>query len=475
MLDKYDEQADKRAKLRIVRYLPPPVELLPADNFKGADLSFYGRTTYSNYMQDKRFIFAIKDKDRSQHSYVLGKSGVGKSKFMESIARQDIQRGKALVMIDPHGDLIDDILRFLPKKRHDDLCLIDPSDETNSIAFNPLSNVDENLKNRVAQDLIEVLKKNFDESWTPKIEHVFRFTLLALLDYPEANFSHIIDMLTDKNFRQKVIKEIKNDFVKRFWAVEFSAWSQKFESEAITPLVNKIGAFLSNPLINKIFTHSENKIDLYDLMNENKIILINLSKGKLGEENSSFFGAIFLTKIKQAGMQRAFLPADKRNQVFIYIDEFQNIVTDTFESLLSESRKYGFAITLSHQYLDQLPLKIKSAVLGNVSTIISFRISGNDATEFIKEFNPLLEEKDLMNLAKREYYIKTIIDGEAYNPFSAQTLFVNDENSSDENAKLARATSYEKYSQSADTKQSAKKSVESVESGNNDEDIEPII
>ncbi len=461
-----------KIKVQISKFLAPPAELyLPADARGKNDFAYYGYTSYRNYIQDRQLNFAIKNSDRTQHSYIIGKSGVGKSKFMESIIRQDIENGKAVIVIDPHGDLVDNILHFMPEERLDDVCIIDPSDTERPVAFNPLTSVEDSLKPRVTQDFTEVLKKQFKDTWTPKIEHLFRFAFLALLDYPGANFSDLQKVLTDKNFRQKLSKHIKNDFVKRFWAVEFSAWSQKFESEAITPLVNKLGAFLSDPLMSKIFTQSENKIELAELMNQNKIILINLSKGKLGEDNSAFFGSIFLTKIKQAGMERAFIPESERKQVFLYIDEFQNVLTDTFESLLSESRKYGFAIHLAHQYLSQIPKNILNAIFGNVSTIISFRISGTDAQELMKEFAPLLEAKDIMNLPKREFYIKTIIDGEAYHPFSARTFFL-ESFFDEEKVEQIREKSRQKY---ASSQNQSVEPEDDFEQDSQDELPEPII
>lgn len=212
--------------------------------------------------------------------------------------------------------------------------------------------------------------------------------------------------------------------VKRFWAIEFADWSEKFDTDAIIPLVNKLGQFLSDPMLRNIFGQKENKIDLEDLMNKSKIILINLSKGKIGEENSSFFGSMFLTKIKQAGMSRAKMEAKDRNDFYLYVDEFQNIVTDTFENILSEARKYGLNLTMAHQYVGQIPVKVEAAVLGNVGSIISFRVGGDDAVKLKPEFAPVFDVKDMINLGVGEFYLKMTIDGESYDPFSAETLRV---------------------------------------------------
>ena len=272
--------------------------------------------------------------------------------------------------------------------------------------------------------MIEVLEKQFGANWTPRLEHVFRFTTLALLDYPHATMRGMISMLTDRNYRQKVVEYIQDDMVKRFWAIEFADWSEKFDTDAIIPLVNKLGQFLSDPMLRNIFGQKTNKVNLEEMMNQQKIILINLSKGKIGEENSSFFGSMFLTKIKQAGMARAKMEAKDRKDFYLYVDEFQNVVTETFENLLSEARKYAINLTMAHQYVAQIPAKIEAAVLGNVGSIISFRVGGDDAVKLKPEFAPIFDVKDMINLGVGEFYIKMTIDGESYDPFSAETLKV---------------------------------------------------
>ena len=326
--------------------------------------------------------------------------------------------------MDPHGDVIEDVLAAIPERRIEDVCIIDPSDAQFPCSFNPLSNVDISFKHQLTQGLIEVMEKQFGANWTPRLEHVFRFTTLALLDYPHATMRGMISMLTDRNYRQKVIEYIEDDMVKRFWAIEFADWSEKFDTDAIIPLVNKLGQFLSDPMLRNIFGQKQNRIDLEKLMNEEKIVLINLSKGRLGEENSSFFGAMFVTKIKQAGMSRARLPEKERKDFYFYIDEFQNVVTETFENLMSEARKYGLCLTIAHQYMGQLIPKVLSAVLGNTGTIITFRVGGADAVVLEDEFAPIFKVKDMINLGKQEFYIKEMIDGESYDPFSARTLKV---------------------------------------------------
>ena len=411
-------------KIRKTKCAPPPSELPVYGKVKLKECSFFGKTNYEAVLEEKKFVFGIKRGDRKRHMYVIGKSGSGKSKFMELFIRQDIVYGKGICLIDPHGDAIDAMLEFIPKERMKDVVIIDPSDINFPVAFNPLSGVKQELKHQVSQGLIEVMEKQFGANWTPRLEHVFRFTILALLDYPDATMHGIIAMLTDRNYRQEAIKYIEDEMVKRFWAVEFADWSEKFDTEAIIPLVNKLGQFLSNPLLRNIFDQKENKVDLEEILNSQKILLISLSKGKLGEENSSFFGSMFITKLYQAGMARASMREEDRKDFYLYVDEFQNIVTNTFENLFAESRKYGFNIMVAHQYISQLRKSVLATVLGNSGTIVVFRVGGGDAEILQSEMAPIFSAADMINLGVRDFYIKMTIDGETFDPFSARTLNV---------------------------------------------------
>jgi hypothetical protein len=414
----------KPNRVQIIKYAPPPPELPVFGKVKPEEVSFIGRTNYVAALEEKKFVFGIKRIDRRRHLYIIGKSGVGKSKLLELFMRQDITYGHGICLIDPHGDEINAILDYIPKERIDDVCIIDPTDLDFPASFNPLANVDPLFKFQLTQGLIEVFQKQFGANWTPRLEHVFRFTCLALLDYPHATMRGMISMLTDRNYRQKVVEYITDDMVKRFFAIEFADWSEKFDTDAIIPLVNKLGQFLSDPLLRNIFGQKQNKIDISELMNQEKIILINLSKGRLGEENSSFLGSMFLTKIKQAGMERASIPEEERKDFYLYVDEFQNVVTQTFENILSEARKYALNLTIAHQYVGQILPKVHQAVLGNCGSVITFRIGGEDAVKMKPEFAPVFDVKDMINLAVGEFYIKMTIDGESYDPFSAETLRV---------------------------------------------------
>jgi len=449
----------RKNRVQRIKYAPPPPELPMIGRVDPTDCSFIGETNYVAALEEKKFVFGIKRKDRRRHLYIIGKSGVGKTKLLELLIRQDIVGGHGVCLIDPHGDVVEETLNFIPENRMDDVCVIDPSDTEYPVSFNPLANIDPDFKHQFTQGLIEVMEKQFGANWTPRLEHVFRFTTLALLDYPHATMRGMISMLTDRNYRQKVVEYIQDDMVKRFWAIEFADWSEKFDTDAIIPLVNKLGQFLSDPMLRNIFGQKENKVDIAQLMNAKKIILINLSKGRIGEENSSFFGSMFVTKIKQAGMERAALPEEERHDFYLYIDEFQNVVTETFENILSEARKYGLNLTIAHQYIGQLLERVIQAVLGNVGSIIIFRVGGDDAVKLAPEVEPTFEVKDMIKLGVREFYIKMTIDGEAYEPFSAQTLGIYPPPYASNYQKI-KELSRKKYSV---TKEAAKKLIEEEE------------
>lgn len=415
---------NKPNKIQIIKYAPPPPGLPTLGKVDPGEVVFIGRTNYVAALEEKKFVFGINKNDRRRHMYIIGKSGVGKSKLQELMIRQDIAYGQGVCVIDPYGELIEEILDFIPKERVKDVCLFDPEDVSHPSSFNPLSNVNPTFKHQLTQSLIEVLQKQFGNDWSPRIEHVLRFAILALLDYPEATMRGVIRILIEEEYRHRVIGSIQDDMVKHFWKVEFDDWAKKYDAEVVIPIVNKLWQFLSNPMLCNIFGQKENKIDIEKMMNEQKILLVNLAKGKIGEENSSFLGAMFLAKIKQAGMSRVKQNIESKKDFYLYIDEFHSIATNTFENILSESRKYGINLVVAHQYVGQLSAQVGQAVLGNIGTIILFRVGGDDAMKMKSEFAPVFEVKDMINLGVGEFYIKMIIDGENYDPFSAETLKV---------------------------------------------------
>ena len=394
----------------------PPADL-PNDR-KDPNISFFGLTNFHG----KKIPFGIKRDDRRRHLYALGKSGSGKSKMLELLIQNDIREGKGVGVLDPHGDLVDNVLRMIPEDRIKDVIVFDPSDTTHPISFNPLADVPPELKIRVTIGFIEIFKKLFGANWTPRLEHVLRYTTLALLDTPGTTILSILKMLTDKNYRQMIVRNIQDNVVKNFWVNEFAGWSEKFDNEAITPLLNKVGQFVSTNMIRNIVGQPENKIDFREIMDNNKILLMKVSKGILGEENAALMGAIAITKIYQSAMSRADLPEEQRKDWYLYVDEFQNFATDTFDEILSEARKYRLNLTIAHQFLGQLSPKIQTTVFGNVGSMVNFRVGGDDAQVFAKEYNPRFSERDIINLGVREFYAKMSVDGELREAFSGRTL-----------------------------------------------------
>ncbi len=416
-----------------------PPSTLPIDQ-NNPDISFFGETNFHN----SRVPFGIFRADRRRHVYTVGKSGSGKSKLLELLIRNDLINGRGVGVLDPHGDLVDNVLKMIPENRIKDVVLFDPADMDFPIGFNPLEKVPPELKMRVTIGFIEIFKKLFGTNWNAKLEHVLRYTILALLDSPNTTVLSIMKMLTDKNYRQYIIRGIEEDFVKNFWVNEFAAWSEKFDAEAITPLLNKMGQFVATNMIRNIVGQPENKIDFRQIMDEGKILLMKVSKGILGEENAGLMGAMAVTKIYQAAMARADTPEEERQDFYFYVDEFHNFATDTFDEILSEARKYRLNITLAHQFMGQLSERIRTTVFGNIGSIISFRVGAEDADILAEEYSPIFTPKDIINLAMRDFCCKISINGETTQAFSARTLdiFYDNKNNS---AEAARQFSRENY------------------------------
>ncbi len=368
----------------------------------------------------------IYDEDRLKHTYVIGKTGTGKSKFLSNLMIQDLQKGKGIAVLDPHGDLIEDIMMYIPEYRKQDVIIFDPTDEEYPFCFNPLDIKKTESKQILAKGFIDIFKKFFGSNWNPRLEHVLRMVFLALLDKKDATLFDIIRALTDKDFRYEMITEIQDNVVKNFWTQEFAAWSQQFNTEAIMPILNKVWQILSIDVLRNIFSTHKNKLDLRDVMDTEKILLIKLPKWKLQEEIMGFLGAMFVTKIYQAAMSRQSIASSQRKGFYLYIDEFQNFTTDTFSEILSESRKYGLSLCVAHQFLKQIPPNISDALFGNVGTLISFRVSSDDAIFLEKQFDTFLGTYDLSNLNQREFYAKILVKWQVKDPFSLRSLYVLD-------------------------------------------------
>lgn len=367
--------------------------------------------------------FGIKPEDRRKHLYIIGKTGVGKSKLIELLALANIRQNRGCVIMDPHGDLTEEILRYIPRSRLYDVVYFNPADVNFPMSFNPMEGVGTfEFKQNVVAGFIAIFKKLFSFTWNQRLEHILRYTTLALLDVPGSTVLGITKMLSETQYRQQVIAQIQDPLVKKFWTTEFSSWNEQFAGEAITPIINKMGQFVANPIIRNIVGQTKSSIKIDEIINNEKILIANFSIGKLGEENSALLGAMFVTKLWQAAVARASLPEHERKDTYLYIDEFQNFATDAFANILSEARKYRLNLTVAHQYMDQLPKEVRSTIFGNVGSIIGFRIGGEDASILEKEFKPIFSADDFMNLDMRHFFIKMTIDGQTAIPFSGHTL-----------------------------------------------------
>lgn len=417
-------------------------EILPKETPGGTNI--LGISDYRSI----RIPVGIYDEDRLRHTYVIGKTGVGKSKFLMSLIIDDIKKGKGLGIIDPHGDLIEEALMAIPESRKGDVIIFDPTDEKFPFCLNPLDVKRNESKQILAKGFIDIFKKFFGANWNPKLEHVLRMVFLALLDKKDATLFDIIRALTDKDFRYTMIESIGDDVVRNFWTNEFAGWSQQFNTEAIMPILNKVGQLLSIDILKNIFASPLNKLDFSQVMDEHKILLIKLPKGKLQEEIMGFLGAMFVTKIYQAAMARQGMDKDKRTPFFLYVDEFQNFATDTFSEILSEARKYGLGLVVAHQFISQIPKNISESLFGNVGSIVSFRISSEDALYMKQHFDPFIEAYDLANLNQREFYMKTLVNGQVKDPFSLRTAFIDDALKDPKRVEMFYAISRKTYARS---------------------------
>ncbi len=382
------------------------------------DITLFAKTNF----RDNKTPFGIKDEDRTKHIYTIGKTGMGKTAMLGNMIISDIRRGKGVALVDPHGDLAEDILDFIPKDRINDVIYFNPSDQDFPIGFNILEDVDLEFRGLVASGLVGIFKKIWADSWGPRLEYILRYTILALLEYPNSTILGILRMLSDNDYRKKVVQTIKDPVVKAFWTTEFANYNDRLRAEAVAPIQNKVGQFVSNPLMRNILGQTKSTFDIDKIMDEGKILLINLSKGKIGEDNSALLGAMLITKMQLAAMRRAHIPEKERKDVYLYVDEFQNFATESFATILSEARKYRLSITLAHQYITQMEEDVRDAVFGNVGTIIAFRVGAVDAEFIEQETTPIFTQMDIVDLDKYNAYVKLAIDGVTSRAFSATTL-----------------------------------------------------
>ncbi|PLX28822.1 hypothetical protein C0581_00825 [Candidatus Parcubacteria bacterium] len=366
--------------------------------------------------------FGVKTDDRRRHMYVIGKTGMGKTTMMENMVLHDIYKGHGVGVVDPHGDFAEKLIDFIPPSRINDVVYFNPADVDFPIGFNVLEVKSEEQKHLVASGLMGIFKKIWPDVWSARMEYILNNTLLALLDYPGSTLLGINRLLADNKYRRKVVKQLKDPVIKAFWRDEFANYEPRYAKEAVAPIQNKIGQFLSASVIRNMVAQVKSTIDVREIMDSKKILIMNLSKGRIGEDNSRLLGGMLITKIQLAAMERVDMPESERKDFFLYVDEFQNFATPSFANILSEARKYRLSLIMAHQYVAQLDELVADAVFGNVGTIVSFRVGGADAEMLTKEFEPTFMETDIVNLTKYQILLKLMIDGVASQPFSALTL-----------------------------------------------------
>ncbi|MBI4122913.1 MAG: type IV secretion system DNA-binding domain-containing protein [Parcubacteria group bacterium] len=386
------------------------------------DINFFGETTFRNRRQK----FGIKRDDRRRHFYVLGKTGMGKTSMLEQMIIQDIVGSEGVGFVDPHGEAAEEILHFVPKERVQDVVYFNPADMAYPIAFNVMEDVGPEFRHLVASGLMSVFKKIWPDVWSARMEYILNNAILALLESPGSTLLGVNRMLADVEYRKRVVNNIGDPVVKAFWTQEYARYTQRYEVEATAAIQNKVGQFIANPLVRNIIGQTHSTINMREIMDGQKILIANLAKGRIGEDNSRLLGALLITKLQLAAMSRVDIPEQSRKDFFLYIDEFQNFATESFVNILSEARKYRLALILSHQYIAQLgtgdQAQVRDAVFGNMGTIVTFRVGAEDAEVLEKEFSPDFLLQDFVNLTKYHAYVKLMIDGIAGKPFSASTL-----------------------------------------------------
>jgi hypothetical protein len=381
-------------------------------------ITLLGRTTF----RDERRPFGIRHADRLAHIYIVGQTGTGKSTLLETMILQDLAAGEGLALLDPHGDLVERVVAHVPRSRREDLIYVDVPDPTQPWGFNPLGGVPPDKRPLAASGLLAAFQKLWPESWGPRLEHILRNSLLALLDQPEATLADVLRLLSDEDFRRSAMAHVSSRTVRAFWLREYKDYPARFRAEAIAPVQNKIGAFLANPLLHRILTEPNQPIHLREIMDEGKVLLVNLSKGKIGEDTAALLGSLLVASLGTAALGRADQRPEERRPFWVHLDEFPLMATLSLATMLSELRKFGVGFTLAHQYVAQLDEALQAAVFGNVGTICCFRVGAPDAKVLALQFYPTLTMADLANLPNHCMYVRLLVGGKPTEPFSAETL-----------------------------------------------------
>ena len=396
---------------------------MPHSRYRGrmlptSDVTYLGQTDFRN----ERQLFGIKREDRFSHIYIIGKTGAGKSTLMERMALQDLACGNGFALIDPHGDLVERVASRIPPERLLDVIYLDAADPTQPYGYNPLRRVRPDRIALAASGMMEVFAKMWPEAWGVRMEHILRNVLMALLEQPHATMHDVLRIISDKTYRKAVAATLQNETVRTFLQKEFERFTFGYRADGIAPIQNKVGAFLADPLLNRIITAPKQELHIRRIMDEGQVLLVNLAKGRIGEDSSSLLGGLLVTTIGLAGYSRADLNPARRRDFFVYVDEFQSFTTLALANMLSEMRKYRLGFTVAHQYLHQLEPDVRHAVLGNAGTIVSFRVGAEDAPYLAREFHEVFEQADLLQLPNYCIYLKLMIDGTPSMPFSAVTL-----------------------------------------------------
>ena len=381
-------------------------------------ITFLGRLNFRN---DRR-MFGIRQADRRAHIYVIGKTGTGKSTLLETLIGQDIGTGQGVMLLDPHGDLAERVVACVPEHRRTDLIYFDATDARQPIGFNPLERVHPDKRSLAAAGMLDAFKKLWADSWGPRLEHLLRNALLCLMDQPQATLADVLRLLDDDEFRRNAASRTAAQQVRRFWLKEYAAYPARFRAEAIAPIQNKVGAFLADPRLHAILTQPKSGFELREVMDRGRILIVNLAKGKIGEDSAALLGSLLVSHLGLAGLSRAGLPAESRRDFFAYLDEFQTFTTLSLATMLSELRKCRVSLTLAHQYLAQVDEAIRDAILGNAGTVIAFRVGAFDAEILEREFYPEFRATDLVNLPNRSVCLKLMAKGVVSRPFSAETV-----------------------------------------------------
>jgi hypothetical protein len=372
--------------------------------------------------RDRHQPFGIKRSDRRYHMVLVGRTGMGKSTLMENLMLSDVSAGEGFAVLDPHGDLAESVANRIFKTRPQDLIYFNPSEPSGRLGLNVLEN-DGNKQHLIVSGVISVFKKIWDQYWGPRMEHIFRHTLWALVQSEGSTLADVPRLLLDKNFRGQIVGTITDPILREFWTREFGRYAAGYGgADSLSPILNKIGQFLSNPEVRGVVSQEKSSFDVREVMDKSKILIDNLHKGKLGEDGSALLGALLVTKFELAALSRAEQSPESRRDFFLYVDEFPTIATESFAGLLSESRKYGLSLILAMQYVDQVEEKLRDALLENVGTLISFRIGPESAKYLASQFSPVLEKEDLMNLGRYHIILRLLIDGQPSKPFTARTI-----------------------------------------------------